>query len=330
MENTLFRIAGPAVPALIDVLTGPNSNMRVCAAAALGRIGPAARASVPSLIRAINSSDTDRDAAILRRHAVLAVGRIGPEAKAVVPSLNRLLDKAFDVDREVENADAFDLVIALDGIGDPPVRKLLDRFLREGNSQIASQLAWLGSRAGTAIPSLRRALTDPRTQVRISAAIALASIDPSCTESIPALIEALKHVDDNELDVAEAEDEYQAVDVASNCLGQLGPWAKEAVPALVAAMTRDYKEVFVSGHDPQVSAVKALRRIGADAKTAIPALVRAVQYQRVVHDPIDDGEYRECTTAAAAAVEALSSSGAAAKAAVPVLIEAAEARENTL
>jgi hypothetical protein len=36
-------------------------------------------------------------------------------------------------------------------------------------------------------------------------------------------------------------------------------------------MTRDYKEVFVSGHDPQFSAVKALRRIGVDAKTSIPA-----------------------------------------------------------
>jgi hypothetical protein len=56
-------------------------------------------------------------------------------------------------------------------------------------------------------------------------------------------------------------------------------------------------------------------------------LIRAVQYQRVVHDPIDDGEYGECTTAAAAA-EAPSSLGTAAKAAVPVLIEAAQSREN--
>ena len=44
----LIGIVAPAVPALIEVLTGPNKEMRACAAMHLGRIGPAAKAAVPA------------------------------------------------------------------------------------------------------------------------------------------------------------------------------------------------------------------------------------------------------------------------------------------
>jgi hypothetical protein len=39
MENVLVRIGGPAVPALLEVLSGPNSEMRVCAALVMGIMG---------------------------------------------------------------------------------------------------------------------------------------------------------------------------------------------------------------------------------------------------------------------------------------------------
>ncbi len=48
--EALIGIGGPAVPALIAVLTGPNKEMRACAAMHLGRIGPAAKAAVPALV----------------------------------------------------------------------------------------------------------------------------------------------------------------------------------------------------------------------------------------------------------------------------------------
>jgi len=59
VENALVRIGGPAVPALLNLLNGPDKDMRVCAAAALGEVGPAARAAVPALIRAVERPDTD-------------------------------------------------------------------------------------------------------------------------------------------------------------------------------------------------------------------------------------------------------------------------------
>jgi hypothetical protein len=56
-EKSLVAIGGPAVPALLEVLNGPSINMRVCATEVLGRIGPAARAAVPSLIGKIEHTE---------------------------------------------------------------------------------------------------------------------------------------------------------------------------------------------------------------------------------------------------------------------------------
>jgi HEAT repeat protein len=386
MEESLVRIGGPAVPALLEVLKGPDKDVRVCAAAVLGRIAPAARAAVPALIRTIEHSDTDRQTVILRSFAIRALGRIGPEARAAVPVLTRHLDEALKhVPHEGQvvafggRRVAFELATALDRIGAPPVQKLLDTFLRAGDSLVAHQLAWLGARAREATPSLRSALSDKRLRMRIAAAVALAHIEPSATEAIPVLIEGLNHLDDetprvvvrevpralarmgpkarpaipkliglvkNECDdpnihmalvqidpegkecvpaliSALDHQDYQVVDVAANCLGLLGPCPKDAVATLAATVTRDFDhEVFYNGVDPQVSAAKALRRIGPGAKAAIPALIGALKYRRVVR-PRDEREYRD-PWAAWAAAETLSSFGAEATAAIPALIEAVQ------
>ena len=92
-EDALVHIGGPAVPALLGIFQGPNREMRVCAAAALGRIGPAARLAIPALIHVTESPENDHLAEILRRHAVVALGQIGPEARAIVPTLERLFEK---------------------------------------------------------------------------------------------------------------------------------------------------------------------------------------------------------------------------------------------
>ena len=368
LEDSLVRIGGPAVPALLEILNGPNGDMRVCAAAALARIGPAARAAVPSLIRAIEHPDPKREPQILVLYAIRALGRIGPEAKAAVPALNRLLDEDDDT--------FFDAVLALDRIGAPPVRKLLVDFLREADPEVAYQLAWLGPKAREAVPSLRAALTDKQLQVRIYAAGALAHIEPSATDSIPVLIEALKHPDDRDLDIgavpgalarigprakaalptlirlvkngsddadllkalvqidpegiecvpalieALKREDYEYVDVAANCLGLLGPRAKDAVPALAKAVTRNFNEGFYNTLYPQASAAKALRRIGPQAKPAIPALIGALTYRHKVAD--EEPDY----SAAVAAAQVLGSFGGEAKAAIPALVEAIRTREK--
>jgi len=130
------------------------------------------------------------------------------------------------------------------------------------------------------------------------------------------LIATLKHKD------------YEVVDVAANCLGLLGPRAKDAVPALAVAVTRDFNKVFYTG-DPQVSAATALRRIGPQARSAIPSLIGALKYRHVVRSgPIGGGEENRDCSAAAAAAQVLGFFRAEAKAAIPALIEAVQAREK--
>ena len=90
-RDALVRIGGPAVPALIEVLDGPDSGMRVCAAEALGRIGPEARKAVPSLIRAVAQREVIGESELLVDHAVEVLGRLGPAAKATLPVLSSLV-----------------------------------------------------------------------------------------------------------------------------------------------------------------------------------------------------------------------------------------------
>ena len=81
------------MPALIEVLDGRDSEMRVCAAEALGRIGPGAREAVPSLIRTVAQREVIAESEVLVRHAIVALGRIGPDANAALPILNHLFEK---------------------------------------------------------------------------------------------------------------------------------------------------------------------------------------------------------------------------------------------
>ncbi|HEV3164424.1 MAG TPA: HEAT repeat domain-containing protein, partial [Isosphaeraceae bacterium] len=251
IKVTLVRIGGPAVPALLDVLQGPNRDMRVCAAEALGEIGPPARAAVTPLIRAIEHPENEIVVGeILSGHAVRALGRIGPEARAAVPALNGLIGK--------EGADDFELVMALDRIGVPPVGKLLDSFLRDGDDSGVYELTCLGPKARAAAPALRGALMDKRPQVRINAAVALARIDPSATEAIPVLIEALNHLTDETLDVY----------LVPRALGWCGPRARSAMPALIGLVKKDLDDEEI---------LKALVLIDPEGKECVPALISALK-----------------------------------------------------
>jgi HEAT repeat protein len=378
VETSLAGIGAPAVPALVEVLKGPNKEMRVCAAWVLCEIGPAARTAIPSLIEAIERLDQDWGAKTFKFYVVRALGRIGPDARAAVPILNRLLDQALKPSPAEDTRDAFDVATALAEIGAPPTGKLLDAFVRTGDSFAARQLACLGPKAREAVPSLRALLTDKRLEVRANAAVALAYIEPSLGESIPVLIEGLNHLDDNTLDVLEVpqalaqlgpkakaaiptliglvkkerddsdvlnalvqidpegkecvpalisaldHEDFNVVVVADDCLGLLGPKAKDSVPALAAIVTRKSDEEFSNGDGPQISAARALRRIGPQARPAIPALIGALKYRRVVRPP-GDSEYYDYSAATAAA-EVLGAFGAEAKAAIPALIEVIQTR----
>ena len=341
-EDALVHIGGPAVPALINILNGQDRDMRVCAAAALGRIGLAARPAIPDLIQAASSPEKDYLARILRRHAVIALGQIGPEARAIAPTLKRWLEGEPQGNLGWPGPEQPDVVTTLTRIGFPPVSMLVHRLLEDDSRRSAWELAGLGSNAREAIPALRGALTDKRLPARVYAAIALVGIDPNSVETVPVLTEALNHPDEEipdswvinalatlgpkarvalpaliglagkecDQDLCKAivridpdgkaciptlisvlkNEDYQLVHVAADCLGLLGPRAKDAIPALAASLTREFGEGFANGYEPQASAARALRRIGPEARSAIPALIRALKFRdhvRANKDPFN-------------------------------------------
>jgi HEAT repeat protein len=326
VRDTLVRIGGPAVPALVELLNGPDADMRVCAAEAIGGIGPAARGAVPPLIRAIRRPDGEQGLELLAGYAIQALGCIGPDANAAVPALNALLGRT--------DRDNFEVVVALDRIGAPPVRKLRDDFLRTGDVSIGYELGWLGPKAREAAPALRELLVDKRPQVRFSAAAALAAVEPAASESIPVLIEALDHLNDRELEV----------DAAIWAVAHLGPRAKRAVPKLIDLILAgcDYTEVFralvridpdgkecvpalissLDHDDPAVVATAAncLGLLGPRARAAVPALAKVLARDFAARDGLDGPDPR------VRAAKALERIGPHAKPAIPVLISALKRR----
>ncbi len=257
-KDALVRVGAPAVPALLDVLNGPDRAMRVCAAEALGEIGPAARAAVPALVHELHAEKPLLDDGVsgaLRFHATVALGRIGPDAKPAVTALNVLLDQAI-ARSDTDYHDEWPIVEALDRIGEPPVTKLVQGFHREGGSWRGTEMAKLGTRARPAILALRRVLSSPQLRVRIDAAVALTAIDPPSPDAVKVLTAALNPFQEEAYEVPEA-------------LGRLGPAAEAALPSLIGLAERDFAAS---------SVMEALARIDTEGKVCVPVLVAALKH----------------------------------------------------
>src|SRR5207244_4789657 len=73
--------AKDAVPRLCEILeSDADVDVRWGAARTLGKIGPAAKAAIPALVRTLKATDS-----LVREHAAEALGDIGPDAAVAVP-----------------------------------------------------------------------------------------------------------------------------------------------------------------------------------------------------------------------------------------------------
>ena len=246
LGDTLVRVGEPAVPALHHRPERSGLGHASVRSGGIVKDGTAPRAAVPSLVRAIEQPDPGHRVEVLIRHAARALGRIGPEAEAAVPILNGLLDKHL--------IDEFDIVIALAGIGLAPVRRLTDSIIRDGDSYAAFQLAWLGQKYRAAAPTLRAGLGDNRPQVRFSAAIAIAFLEPTSADTVPVLIEALNYLNDKEIDAS----------AAPRALAHVGPKAKAALPALSRLVQKGCEDTRVLRAMVQIDPEGKEFRSGAD------------------------------------------------------------------
>jgi HEAT repeat protein len=271
--------AGDIVPALIVALTDNTKEVREQAAEALGWIGPAARGAVPALTAALKD-----DEARVSIRACQALSLIGD------PESARALLAAFQDTRTEVAAAAGQALWRLGRNTEPilpallsaaqgpveksaPARELLALFgsrvvsllVKElhadeaGRREAAADvLGRIGPPARTAVPALIDALQDKSSAVALMAAMALAQIDSTRGGAAVKLL-------------ADSLDKPGAVLALAN----LGPNARAAVPALIAAL-RPRK----TNADPdsiRLYARLALARIG---KPAVPALIEALKDKR--------------------------------------------------
>jgi HEAT repeat protein len=253
-KDSLARIAaaenlgrlGPqakfAVTGLAERLSDGDSKVRTKAAMALGQIGSAA---LTELVTALRHGDK-----CVRREAVWALARIGPEAGPAVFALAKSLR---DLDSPVRKGAAR----AIGQIGKEAARTaipLLIDALKNSDLLFCRLVAWaLGKIGAPAVPALMRALNHPDKYVRREAAWALGQIGAESQSAIGILITILKSpcsAGSPSGGPARKADPDQKTELvfltpirdatlrayAARALGQIGPEARAAIPALTAVL----------------------------------------------------------------------------------------------
>lgn len=184
---------------------------------------------------------------MIRRGAAALLKRFGPPASAAVPSL---LELAKDADAEAR-LDAIGALVAIDPEHHTWRSWLpsLEEIIREKNPsaqrRAIRQIRTLGPAAKSAAPTLLKAVDENEGDVRWLAAVTLVYADPpQRLKALPALLEEIKK-----------ESSLWSSDTAE-ALAEFGPAAKEAVPALQAALAS-------KRHFPyhQAKIIKGLTRI---------------------------------------------------------------------
>jgi HEAT repeat protein len=239
--GALGRIGKPALAPLQEGLADSDPKVREAAADGLGVMGETAEPATGALARAVLDGD-----ARVRLSAARAWWKINRSPYAV----SVLVATLKDPDENLRRAASF----ALGPVGKPAVASILP-LLKE--KDLASRLAaahalfQMGPEAAAAAP----ALIENRQGILPMASLALVSVGRA---SVPALLTALQQKGDDALRV-----------FVLATLENLGPEAKEAVPALTELL-RDAEPAL------RRATATALGSMGPEAKAAVPALSEAL------------------------------------------------------
>jgi HEAT repeat protein len=273
--------AGPeAVPGLIKALKNENAAYWACLV--LREMGAPAKAAVPALIETLGDKRPE-----VRREAILALAAMEKAADGAVPQITAALD-----DELTRHA----AVYALGRIGRIPanvLRKIRD-YVESDDKTLGIVSIWALARVNPDNKELYRmaaarfvqSLKDADPLVRSTAAQALASLPPAPEITLPLLEAGLRDADETTL--RHALDALAAIGPsatpvlinalkhenlrghAAYILGQIGPDAAAATPALAKLLTDKNERV------AQEAAV-ALANIGPGAKDAVPALIEVLR-----------------------------------------------------
>jgi HEAT repeat protein len=277
--------AKEAVPALATLLSDKESAVRGPAARALGRIGPEAKPAIRALAELLDDKTEYKEGVTMvywaignpledfaktlcvRDNAAEALRQIGPEA--TLPALTDLLG---DEKAEVRRA-------------------------------AAEALGLFGREAKTAVPNLIATLRDESWEFRHSATEALGEIGVRDQHAVPELVRMLANEDQDDILIASVERMQRALElrkavaealrkmrpdvtrsltemlqdkdarvrtVTAQLLGEIGPEAKAAIPALMDLLQD-------TEHGVRFAAVQALGKMGPEAKDATADLQQLLE-----------------------------------------------------
>jgi HEAT repeat protein len=222
----------------------------------------------------------------IRREAILALGQIGETPAGLAPRLVKALD---------DEATCAAATYALGCLGNlpPEAEAKIRQNMQSPKKVLAATSVWAMAKTHLddqallreAVQSLVEGLKSPDPQERIAAAQALGSLKPSPEISRPILDKALQGADEATVTAAlgalaslGAPMVPRLVDAlqyeklrprVAYMLGQIGPAAKDAVPALVGLLHSSHRRT-------REEALMALAKIGPGAKAAVPDLAKLV------------------------------------------------------
>jgi HEAT repeat protein len=231
------------VPLLAKGLTATNVSVRAVSAGMLSQLGAAAEPALPALIASLEDS-----APRVRTGAMQALGRLGPKAAPAVPSLVRRLKE-----EPLEEMFVWNVARALGQIG-PPAKEAVPTLLQMAKETKGYNRSWL-----------------------LGAVVAM---DPQNPELVPVLLSVLKpdgKTNDGSQPTSEdrngRREETHGRYYAARLLGNLGPAAASALPALRQMMLED------EDLEPRLEAMEAILKIapqqGADL---VPVMIEALRW----------------------------------------------------
>lgn len=255
--NALAAIGAPALPVLVEALKSGRASCRHHAAIAIGRIGPAAVSTADALAKLCE--DDDRQ---VRRVAADSLARIAYESDALKPLLDRLI-----VTDDLSTRSG--VVQGLAGVLSSSARPLPLLLIasRDPDSNIrstaAGALAQHGPPTEEVIEALKRLVHDPKEHVSANTVSMFFQSSDNAATAVPVLAEVLLS--------PELMQQFAKSNAANGIINKLGD-PGDAVAIAVPALAKYVTPGFEPNIRPVLQAIDALGELGPAAKDAIPAL----------------------------------------------------------
>jgi HEAT repeat protein len=255
LAAAFVRIGPEAVPALRRALSDRDGSVRGWSAFILASMRHEPRQTAEELLPLLNDPDAG-----VRQMAIRALNGLGPQSWMATGAVIETLK---DADPNVR-ATAIGALRCVPG-------DLLATFatsLEDSNPKVRQTAVLFLRRFGkAAVPHLIKSLSDSDARVRRDAAYELKSLGPVANDAVSTLVKLLNSDSDRDVRYAVAD-----------ALGATGPTAEGAVHVLAAAVQGDD---YVCS-----AAVRSLGQIGPAAKAAVPALRERLRVEEQQNRPI--------------------------------------------